>query len=155
MPQMGEVDFLETLQRMYKDSRILFKNGEYYNCCYLCGYILECALKYILQSYGKKQNGQSYSVNDLKVLAHNTFKLNQELDDWISMTGSVSSIYRLDCRIKCPNIFLGLEGRPHWSPAYRYGDYAEWHDKEYCEKYMEESKYIFQFVANIVNGGAI
>ena len=58
MPEMGQVDFLETLERMYKDSRILFQNGEYYNCCYLCGYILECALKYILQKFGKKQNGQ-------------------------------------------------------------------------------------------------
>ena len=35
MPQMGKVDFLETLSRMYKDSRILFQNGEYYNRCYL------------------------------------------------------------------------------------------------------------------------
>ncbi len=33
MPEMGQVDFLETLERMYKDSRILFQNGEYYNCC--------------------------------------------------------------------------------------------------------------------------
>ncbi len=31
MPEMGQVDFLETLERMYKDSRILFQNGEYYN----------------------------------------------------------------------------------------------------------------------------
>ena len=153
MPQMGQVDFLETLQRMYKDSRILFQNGEYYNCCYLCGYVLECALKYILHRYGKKQDGQSYSVNDLKAFEHNTEKLNRELENWLSMTGSILPAYRLDCRKKCPYIFAGAGGYPHWSPAYRYGDHIKWHEKEYCEKYMEESKYIFQFVANIVIGG--
>lgn len=105
MPQAGQVDFLETLERMYKDSRILFQNGEYYNCCYLCGYILECALKYILQRYGIKPDGQPYSVSDLKSIGHNTERLNQKLNDWISMTGGISSAYRLDCGKKCPYIF--------------------------------------------------
>ena len=153
MSRMGEADFLETLGRMYRDSRILFQNGEYYNCCYLCGYILECALKYILQIYGRKLDGQPYSINDLKAFQHNTEKLNQELDDWLSVTEGVSSAYRLDCRKKCPYIFVGKEGFPHWSPAYRYGDYTRWHEKEYCMKYLEESEYIFQFVARIVTGG--
>lgn len=155
MPQMGNVDFLETLARMYKDSRILFQNGEYYNCCYLCGYILECALKFILQKYGKKQDGQSYSVNDLKAMEHNTVKLNRALNDWLSMTGSVSAAYRLDCVTKCPYIFTDKEGYPHWNPTYRYGNHPKWYEKEYCEKYIEESKYIFQFIANIVSGGAV
>ncbi len=155
MPQMGQVDFMETLARMYRDSRILYKNGEYYNCCYLCGYILECALKYILFRYGRKQDGGSYSVNDLKALAHNITRLNQTLDDQISVTRSIPASYRLDCGAKCPYIFLGHEGYPHWSPAYRYGDHPKWHEKKYCEKYVEESAYIFRFMAKIVNGGGI
>lgn len=153
MPQMGQVNFLETLERMYKDSRILFQNEEYYNCCYLCGYILECTLKYLLQNYGKKQDGQPYSINDLKAIAHNTTKLNQELDDWLSVTSGISSAYRLECRTKCPYLFVGKEGYPPWSPAYRYGDFTRWHEREYCRKYMEESEYLFQFVARIVAGG--
>ncbi len=32
-------------------------------------------------------------------------------------------------------------------------DHVKWYEKEYCEKYMEESKYIFRFVANIIAGG--
>ncbi len=153
MPEMGQVDFLETLERMYKDSRILFQNGEYYNCCYLCGYILECALKYILQKFGKKQDGQPYSVNDLKGFSHNIRGLNRQLEDLLSMTSGISPAYRLDCEKKCPYIFVGLGGYPKWDPAYRYGDHVKWYEKEYCEKYMEESKYIFRFVANIVAGG--
>lgn len=154
MPQMQQIDFLKTLERMYKDSRILYEKGEYYNCCYLCGYILECALKYILHKFGKKHDGQPYSVNDLKAFAHNTSKLNQQLNDWLSMTGSISPAYRLECQTKCPYIFAGREGNPHWDPVYRYGDHSKWYEEEYCRKYMEESEYIFQFVARIVTGGS-
>lgn len=154
MPQMGQVDFLETIKRMYKDSRLLFQNGEYYNCCYLCGYILECSLKYILQKYGIKQDGQHYSTDDLKSFRHNTEKLNQTLENCLSMTGGILSAYRLDCRGKCPYIFVGVEGYPHWNPEYRYGSHIKWYDREYCEKYMKESKYIFEFIANIEIGGA-
>ena len=155
MPQMLPVDFLNTLERMYKDSRILYEKGEYYNCCYLCGYILECALKFILHEYGKKLDGQPYTVNELKAFRHNTEKLTRQLDDWISMTGGISPAYRLECREKCPYMFVGKGGYPHWDPAYRYGDHAKWYEEEYCRKYVEESEYIFQFVARIVTGGAI
>lgn len=93
-------------------------------------------------------------MNDLKAFVHNMEKLNQELEDWISMTGGISPAYRLDCRKKCPYIFGGAGGYPHWSPEYRYGKHVKWHEREYCEKYIEESRYVFQFVANIVTGGA-
>lgn len=153
MSRMEQVDFLETMKRMYRDSQILFQNGEYYNCCYLCGYILECGLKYILQQYVKKSDGRPYSIDDLKSFGHNTEKLNQQLDDWISMSGGVTPAYRLDCRRKCPYIFQGTGGYPHWSPKYRYGDHKKWNEREYCEQYMDESKYIVNFVANITIGG--
>ena len=154
MPQMGEVDFLETLERMYKDSRILFQNGEYYNCCYLCGYILECALKYILQRFGKKPDGQAFSVTDLYEFCHNIIGLNRQVVALISITDGISPAYLLDCEKKFPYIFVGPGGYPQWDPKYRYGDHVKWYEKEYCEKYMEESKYIFRFIANIVTGGA-
>lgn len=135
MPQMVQVDFLETLERMYRDSRILFQNVEYYNCCYLCGDILECGLKYILQRFGKKSDGQAYSVNDLKNFEHNTEKLNKALDDWLSINGGILSAYRLDYRKNCPYIFVGAGGYTHWHPTYRYGDHMKWHDKEYFKAF--------------------
>lgn len=153
MPLMKPVNFLETMERMYIDSRILYDKGEYYNCCYLCGYILECALKYILQEHAVKQDGTSYTVNDLKDFRYNTSKLNQQLNDWLSMTAGISSMYRLDCNNECPYIFVGREGYPHWDPAYRYGDHTKWYEREYCKKYMQESEFIFRFVAGIVVGG--
>lgn len=153
MPQMGEVNFLMTLKRMYHDSKILFQKGEYYNCCYLCGYVLECTLKYILLQYGKKHDGQSYTVNDLKAFRHNTDKLNQELDDWLSMTETIMPAYRLEGRTKCPYLLVGKEGFPAWNPKYRYGDYDKWNEKEYCEKYLAESEYLYRFVTEMVLGG--
>ena len=83
-PAKNETDYLKTLQRMYKDSRILFEKGEYYNCCYLCGYIIECALKYILLRFGRKEDGSLFSIADMKSAAHNTNNLNQQLESWIN-----------------------------------------------------------------------
>lgn len=48
MPLMNDPDFLSTLGRMYTNAKLLYRNAEYYNCCYLSGYVLECALKYLL-----------------------------------------------------------------------------------------------------------
>ena len=154
MPEKKNTDFLKTLERMYKDSRILYEKGEYYNCCYLCGYILECALKYILYKYGKKQDGTAYTIDELKNIAHSTSKLNMQLDSWISMSGGIAAAYRLDSRGKCPYIFEGRGGYPHWDPRYRYGEHPKWDEKEYCEHYITESEYIFQFIAGIVTGGS-
>ena len=62
----SETNFLETMGRMYRSSRILYEKEQYYNCCYLCGYILECALKYILLTFGRDENGEKFSVDMLK-----------------------------------------------------------------------------------------
>lgn len=152
MSQIGQTDFLGTLKRMYEDSRILFYEGKYYNCCYLCGYVLECTLKYILLKHGKKHDGQPYTIGDLKRLSHDTEKLNRELDDWLSMADGVLPSYRLEGGRECPYL-MGKKGYPAWNPKYRYGDYSKWNEKEYCEKYLQESDYLFRFVTEMVLGG--
>ena len=153
-PAKNETDYLKTLQRMYKDSRILFEKGEYYNCCYLCGYIIECALKYILLRFGRKEDGSLFSIADMKSAAHNTNNLNQQLESWINCTGGVAAKYRMDCSKMCPYIFTGRPGFPHWSPEYRYGEHPKWDDEEYCKQYVKESEKVFRFIAEIVAGGA-
>ena len=70
MPFMNDPDFLATLERMYKDAKLLFEEKEYYNCCYLSGYVLECALKYILCTFGLKDDGTRYTINDAKQFTH-------------------------------------------------------------------------------------
>ncbi len=150
-----ETDFLKTLERMYKDSRILYDKGEYYNCCYLCGYILECALKYILLKFGRKENGEQYAPQDMKSHRHNTASLNRQLEECISMSGGINPCYRIESERNCPYMYVGKEGYPHWNPEYRYGEHPKWDEKEYCQHYMKESEFIFQFISNIVVGGAI
>lgn len=152
---MGEVckletDFLKTMQRMYKDSRILYDKGEYYNCCYFCGYILECALKYILLKFGEDENGNQFTVENLKSnFVHKISKLNDQLNNCILETNSMPAKCRLDCNKNAPYIMKGMEGTQPWSPAYRYGEHPKWDKKEYCDHYIAESDYVFKFVAEL------
>ena len=70
MPLMNDPDFLSTLGRMYTNAKLLYRNAEYYNCCYLSGYVLECALKYLLCQFGLKSDGTRYTISDIKQYTH-------------------------------------------------------------------------------------
>lgn len=145
-----ETNFLETMGRMYRSSRILYEKEQYYNCCYLCGYILECALKYILLTFGRDENGEKFSVDMLKTnYLHNTHKLNRQLEACISSSDGIPPKYRINCRQKAPYMFEGRGGQKAWSPEYRYGEHPMWDKKEFCDHYMEESDYIFSFIMEI------
>ena len=146
-------DFLKTLERMHQDSKILFEKGEYYNCCYLCGYVLECALKFLLCRFGKKIDGEPYTWQDVKKHQHKLSKLNQELEECLSITEGIPPQYRLDSLRNCPYIFSGREGYSHWDPGFRYGECPAWDSRPYCEHYMEESEYVFRFIGRIIAGG--
>ncbi len=148
-----EPDFLKTLERMYHDSKILFEEGAYYNSCYLCGYVLECALKFLLCRYGRKTNGDNYTWEDVKRHSHKLNRLNQELEECLAITNGIPPQYRLDSSRICPYIYSGREGYSHWDPAFRYGECPAWDTREYCEHYIEESERVFQFISGIIAGG--
>lgn len=148
---ISDTDYLKTLERMYKDSRILYNAEEYYNCCYLCGYVLECALKYILLKFGKNEEGNVFTIRDMKkAFRHNIRKLNSRLDECISLDENIPSRYRIDAQRHTPCILKGKGGYKAWDPELRYGEHPMWNDKEYCEYYMRESEYVFNFIAEIV-----
>ena len=149
-----EPDFLQTLERMKRDSKILFEEGEYYNSCYLSGYVLECALKFLLCRYGRKSNGDSYTWREVKKHMHKLNELNHELEECLAITNGIPPQYRLDSSSMCPYIYSGREGYPHWDPAFRYGECPAWDTKEYCEHYIEESERVFRFISGIIAGGA-
>ena len=153
MPNMRQTDYLSTLQRMYKDAKMLCDNKEYYNSCYLAGYVLECALKYILMNYGEKAHGEKYTLDELKGAAHNTVKLNKYLDDWLSMAEGIEARYRFDSRVICPHIFIGEGGYPQWDPKYRYGEHPQWESESFCQKYICDIENIFRFISNVIIGG--
>ena len=148
-----EPDFLETMKRMYNDSRILFEKGGYYNSCYLSGYVLECALKFLLCRYGRKSNGDNYTWKDVKGYRHELNGLNQKLEECLSIADGIPPQYRLDYSQMCPYIFTGREGYSHWDPKFRYGECPAWEKREYCEHYIEESEKVFRFISGIVAGG--
>ncbi len=107
MPLMNEPDFLSTLGRMYTDARLLYEKKEYYNCCYLSGYVLECALKYLLYKFGLKSDGSRYTINDVKQYTHGIQNLNRELEQCISFVSGIPSQYQLMPENICPYIFSG------------------------------------------------
>lgn len=148
-----EPDFLKTLERMYRDSKILFEKEEYYNSCYLCGYVLECALKFLLCRYGRKSSGETYTWRDAKKHLHKLDEMNQKLEEFLAITEGIPPQYRFDSSQICPYIFSGREGYSHWDPAFRYGECPAWDSKEYCKHYIEESEKIYQFIKEIVIGG--
>ena len=153
MPEMRQPDYLSTLHRMYKDAKLLYDNKEYYNSCYLAGYVLECALKYILLTYGRKADGEKYTLTEIKKVAHNTVKLNTYLDDWISVTDGIEARFRFNSRIICPHIFTGEGGYPKWDPKYRYGEHPQWELQSFSLNYIRDIENIFRFISNIVIGG--
>ena len=142
-------DFLKTLERMHHDSKLLFEEGEYYNSCYLCGYVLECALKFLLCRYGR----DNYTWADVKQHLHKLNRLNQALEECLAITNGIPPQYRLDSSLICPYIYCGREGYSHWDPAFRYGECPAWDTREYCEHYIEESEKVFQFISGIIAGG--
>ena len=146
-------DFLKTLERMYHDSKLLFEEGEYYNSCYLCGYVLECALKFLICRYGKKANGDNYTWEDVKRHSHKLNRLNQALEECLAITDGIPPQYRLDSSRMCPYMFNDGEGHFSWNPAFRYGECPAWDTREYCEHYIEESEKVFQFISGIIAGG--
>ncbi len=101
---------------------------------------MECALKYILLTYGRKADGEKYTLTEIKKVAHNTVKLNTYLDDWISVTDGIEARFRFNSRIICPHIFTGEGGYP----KYRYGEHPQWELQSFSLNYIRD---------NVVIGG--
>lgn len=152
MPFMNDPDFLATLERMYKDAKLLFEEKEYYNCCYLSGYVLECALKYILCTYGLKDDGTRYTINDAKQFTHRIQNLNLALEQCISAGAGVPAQYQIMPENMCPYIFTSVNGYPYWNPKYRYGEHPMWATEDWSRHYIEELDAIFEFISSVVLG---
>lgn len=152
MPFMNKPDFLNTLERMYTNAKLLYEHEQYYNCCYLSGYVLECALKYILCEFGIKSDGTRYTIEDIKRYSHSAHKLNQGLSECASFVSGIPSRFQLMPEVKCPYIYAGASGYPGWDPKYRYGEHPKWTEKEWSTHYITEIESVFRFIASIAIG---
>ena len=152
MPLMNDPDFLSTLGRMYTNAKLLYFNAEYYNCCYLSGYVLECALKYLLCQFGLKSDGTRYTISDIKQYTHRIQDLNRELEQCVSFVAGIPSQYQLIPENICPYIFSGARGYPKWDPKYRYGEHPMWTTKEWSTHYINEIDAIFEFISSVSFG---
>lgn len=64
--------FRQAAEERWKDARCLHANGRFEGAIYLCGYVLECFLKFAICETRKHK---SMDVAEAKLLGHNLFEL--------------------------------------------------------------------------------
>lgn len=149
-------DFLKTCDKMYASATTLSNNQEYYNSCYLSGYVIECYLKQIILKYAIKSDGTNYTVDEIKAkYAHKIHVLIRDLKDCINVNASIPASCRIDLNIMCKTICIGTGGHPKWDPRYRYGEHSAWDDKSYSDCYINEIKQLYNILSSLRVGGLI
>ena len=146
---MLHTDFMLTLDRMYASSTLLNDNQNYYNSCYLAGYVVECYLKQIIYLYAAKDDGSNYSITDIKVYQHRLDKLVTDLSDTINIASGIPAACRIDIKALCRTICTGTGGYPQWNPKYRYGEHPAWDDKNYAGDYQKEIAQLYQDISSL------
>lgn len=94
-------NFYKTANRCFNSSKILHSNVEYFNACYLGGYVLEC--------YGKLIFQKIYSTppEDMKCYGHDVKKIIREIQQLLadpSPGGLLNPLYIIDLTHNCPTI---------------------------------------------------
>ena len=64
--------FRQAAEERWKDARCLHGNGRYEGAIYLCGYVLECFLKFAVC---ETRRHKSMGLGEAKQLGHNLFEL--------------------------------------------------------------------------------
>lgn len=148
--ELNKPDFLKTLIRMHKDSKMLFEQGEYYNCCYLSGYVVECALKFILLKFGNDEEGKPYTIEKIKSYTHKINKLNEQLWMCVGIENRIPSQTRVNFLRLCKYICTSIDGWPGWNPKYRYGEHPKWFEREWSEQYIHEVDKVMEIIKEII-----
>lgn len=132
--------YRKTSERMYSSAFLLHNNRQFFNACYLAGYVIECYQKLVIQILGSDPR-MIHNLEDLK--AHykqlkNTSKARQYLKQGII----------LDIEQKCPTVFL------MWHPTHRYDESHEWNEQNSIQ-FQEEIKRINHVIARMKTNGLI
>ncbi len=107
-------NFYKTAVRNFKSSQTLHSNSEFFNSCYLGGYVVECYSKMIIKAaYGSEGS-------ELKSFMHDLKRTTREIDYLVgdpSASGLVDTRYLLDLKSQCGTI---IAGQNKWDPIKRY-----------------------------------
>jgi len=137
-------NFRITAERTGKSSATLHEAGEFYNSCYLGGYVIECYQKILLQLLGSTEqerfghavNGKLLTNVQTYYLAHGSSMANQ-----LNTIGISSNLGALFSSVISS-----------WNPTHRYDDSHGWNEPTSIN-YQAEVKLALQLLAKLqVNG---
>lgn len=109
------LNYYKTALRTAKSSKTLHNNSEFFNSCYLGGYVLEC--------YGKLLVKRAMDLSDLdlqKTFSHNLKNIRQFiniLNSDPSALGLLDTTYLVDLNTTCSSM---INGSNRWDPYKRY-----------------------------------
>lgn len=148
-------DFFDTCGRMFASATTLNGNHEYYNSCYLSGYVVECYLKHLILTFGTKDDGTDFSIDDIrKDYGHNLQSLIHDMNDFISINPNIPASCRFDLNVECSAI-VGTSGQLKWHPNYRYGEHPKWSDESCSGAYISEITKLHETLTSLRIGGIL
>lgn len=132
--------YLRTAERMLQSSKILHENKQFFNACYLAGYVVECYQKIVIQILDSNPR----KIHDLDELKEHYKRL--------KATGRGQKLVKeslaIDIEAKCPSIFQS------WNPTHRYDDTHQW-DEENSLKFQKEIQQCNHILARMRTNGYI
>lgn len=148
---MGD-NFYNASRRFYKSSKKLHDNDEYFNACYLAGYIVECYGKLVLTA------GLGSTPEELakaRYIGHDLKKLKKDLNYWVAdpfLCSVLHPKYIMDLSTECPTI---LRGEKRWHPIARYMENDNHWDNNCSDLFQDESKKAMKLVVRMKMDGVI
>jgi len=115
--------FRQAADERWKDAGCLHANGRFEGAVYLCGYVLECFLKFVICETRKRK---VMNLSEAKQLGHNLV----ELLDASGLTGALRQNRDLW------TAFAGMNGR--WSPELRYSSRSI--DQRASSDFLQDTK---------------
>lgn len=132
--------YFQTAERMLQSSKILHENNQFFNACYLAGYVVECYQKIVIQILDSNPK----MIHDLDELKEHYKRLKATRRGQRLVKDSLA----VDIEAKFPSVFQ------LWNPTHRYDDTHKW-DEESSLKLQKEIKQCNHILARMRTNGYI
>lgn len=143
-----EDNYKDTVYRMSKSATVLYKDKQWFNTCYLAGYVAECYCKEILLL--AEQEGYHFSnAGRVREFSHKLDKLKDEVN-LIALVSGVASAYCIDVQKECPTIYA------NWNPNKRYQSNSHMFNQEVtADKVMNEMRNLMKSIVQMEIDGVL
>jgi len=134
-----------TAKRTGTSSTVLHDNKEFFNACYIGGYVVECCQKLLLESVTNAGTWNYHELDDLQRDYRTKLHVLKR-----SKHAKASQLAKLNLLIEIDKVFKTIFDT--WHPKYRYDDAHGW-DETTSQKYQQEIAGAQKIIARLhVNG---